>query len=108
MAQRFGAGSNLGTMAGNAGSTVAGAYTGAVPTIANLASASPYGQAVENMGQARASSYMGGASALQGALQGVGQNAMLYGMMDRYGQNAGPTGTYQFGGQTVPYFGRPA
>ena len=108
MAQRFGLGSNLGTMAGNAGSTVAGAYTGAVPTIANLASANPYGQAVENMGQARASSYMGGASALQGALQGVGQNAMLYGMMDRYGQNAGPTGTYQFGGQTVPYFGRPA
>jgi len=83
MAQRFGLGSNLGTMAGNAGSTVAGAYTGAAPTIANLASASPYGQAVENMGQARASSYMGGASALQGALQGIGQNAMMYGIMDR-------------------------
>ena len=90
MAQRFGAGSNLGTMAGNAGATVAGAYTGAVPTIANLASANPYGQAVENMGQARASSYMGGASALQGALQGVGQNAMIYGMLDRYGQG-GPS-----------------
>jgi hypothetical protein len=83
MAQRFGLGSNLGTMAGNAGATVAGAYTGAAPTLASLASASPYGQAVENVGQARASSYMGGASALQGALQGVGQNAMLYGMMDR-------------------------
>ena len=78
MAQRFGVGSNLGTMAGNAGGTVAGAYTGAVPTIAALASANPMGQAAENAGQARASSYMGGASALGQALGGLGQNAMLY------------------------------
>jgi hypothetical protein len=108
MAQRFGLGSNLGTMAGNAGGTVAGAYTGAIPTMAALTSTSPMGQAAENAAQARASSYMGGTTALQGALQGVGQNALLYGMMDRmYGQG-GPTGTYQFGGQAVPYFGRPA
>ena len=83
MAQRFGVGSNLGTMAGNAGSTVAGAYTGASPTIAQLASANPYGQAIENAGQARASSYMGGASALQGALSGVGSNLMAASIYNR-------------------------
>jgi len=87
MSQRFGLGSNLGTMAANAGGTVAGAYTGAMPTIAGLAGANPMGQAVENIGQARASSYMGGQSALQGALSGIGRNAMagaLYSQM--YGQ----------------------
>lgn len=103
MAQRFGTGGNLGTMAGNAGSTVSGAYTGSVPTIAALASANPMGTAAENVGAARASSYMGGASALQGALSGIGQNAMLYSMMNRF--SPGPTGTYQFGGQNVPYYG---
>lgn len=104
MAQRFGAGSNLGTLAGNAGATTAGAYTGVAPTLANTAAMNPMGQAVENMGQARASSYMGGASALSGALGGIGQNAMLYSMMDRF-QPQGPTGTYKFGGQNVPYYG---
>jgi hypothetical protein len=83
MAQRFGVGSNLGTMAGNVGSTVAGAYTGSVPTIANLAAMNPMGEAIEQAGQARASSYMGGASALQGALGGIGRNAMLYSMMNQ-------------------------
>jgi hypothetical protein len=58
---------------------------------------------LENAAQARASGYMGGASALSQALGGLGQNAMLYSMMDRM-QPQGPTGTYQFGGQTVPYF----
>jgi len=90
MAQRFGLGSNLGTMAGNAGGTVAGAYTGAIPTMAALTSTSPMGQAAENVGQARASSYMGGASALQGALQGVGQNALLYSLMS--GGSSAPLG----------------
>jgi len=85
-----------------------GTTTGANIANTMLGAGQALGQGIEQAGQARASSYMGGASALQGALQGIGQNAMLYGMMDRYGQNAGPTGTYQFGGQTVPYFGRPA
>jgi len=85
-----------------------GTTTGANIANTMLGAGQALGQGIEQAGQARASSYMGGASALQGALQGVGQNAMLYGMMDRYNQNAGPTGTYQFGGQTVPYFGRPA
>ena len=83
MAQRFGLGSNLGTMAGNAGSTVAGAYTGAIPTMAALTSANPYGAAMENVGQARASSYMGGQSALQGALGGIGENAMAAALYNR-------------------------
>lgn len=89
MAQRFNAGGNLGTMAGNAGSTVSGAYTGSVPTIAALASANPMGTAAENVGAARASSYMGGASALSGALSGIGRNAMLYSMMNPGGSMLG-------------------
>jgi hypothetical protein len=99
---QFNLGSNLGTMATNAGGTVAGAYTGAIPTMAALTSANPYGQAMENVGQARASGYVGGASALGQALNsGVG-NALAYNMMNRYSPQA--TGTYQFGGQNVPYF----
>jgi hypothetical protein len=90
MGQRFGLGSNLGTMAANAGGTVAGAYTGAVPTVAGLAAANPMGQAAENIGQARASSYMGGATALGQALGGVGQNAMLYSLYG--GQGGAPLG----------------
>lgn len=78
MANRFTTGSNLGTLASNAGGTVSGAYTGAMPTIAGLAGANPMGAAAENIGQARASGYMGGATALGQALGGVGQNAMLY------------------------------
>ena len=85
---QFNLGSNLGTMASNAGSTVAGAYTGAIPTMAALTSANPYGQAMENVGQARASGYVGGATALGNALNsGVG-NALAYNMMGRmYPQN---------------------
>lgn len=101
---QFNVGSNLGTMASNAGSTVAGAYTGAIPTMAALTSANPYGQAMENVGQARASGYVGGASALGQALQGPANAMMAYTMMNRFAPQ-GPTGSYQFGGQNVPYFG---
>jgi hypothetical protein len=104
---QFNLGSNLGTMASNAGGTVAGAYTGIAPTIASLASANPYGQGVENAAAARASGYMGGASALQGALQTPVNAMMAYGMADRFAPQ-GATGSYQFGGQNVPYFGRPS
>lgn len=90
---QFGLGSNLGTMASNAGATTAGAYTGAIPTIAALASANPYGQALENVGQARASGYMGGASALQNALQTPVNAMMAYGMADRFAPQA-RTSTY--------------
>ena len=83
MAQRFGAGSNLASTASNAGATTAGAYTGSIPTMAALTSANPYGQAMENVGQARASSYMGGAGALGSALQSIPQNYMMYSMLNR-------------------------
>ena len=78
------AGANLGNLASNAGGTIAGAYTGAIPTMAALTSANPYGQALENVGQARASGYMGGASALQNALQTPVNAMMAYGMADRF------------------------
>lgn len=83
MAQRFGAGSNLASTASNAGATTAGAYTGSIPTMAALTSANPYGSAMENVGQARASSYMGGAGALGSALQSIPQNYMMYSMLNR-------------------------
>jgi hypothetical protein len=102
---QFNLGSNLGTMATNAGGTVAGAYTGAIPTMAALTSANPYGQAMENVGQARASGYVGGASALGQALQGPANAMLAYNMMDRFSPQ-GPSGSYQFGGQNVPYFNR--
>lgn len=86
------AGSNLGTMASNAGATTAGAYTGSIPTMAALTSANPYGQAMENVGQARASSYMGGAGALGQALQSIPQNYMMYSMLDRYAPGAAAGG----------------
>jgi len=75
---QFGLGTNLGNLASNAGSTVAGAYTGAVPTVANIASANPYGQAMENVGQARASGYVGGSSALANAIQGPANAFLAY------------------------------
>jgi len=83
MNQRFGAGANLGTLANNAGATTAGAYTGAIPTMAALTSANPYGTAMENVGQARASSYMGGAGALGQALNTIPQNYMTYSILNR-------------------------
>lgn len=83
MGQRFGAGANLASTASNAGATTAGAYTGAIPTMAALTSANPYGQAMENVGQARASSYMGGAGALGQALNTIPQNYMTYSILNR-------------------------
>jgi len=80
-----------------------GQATGANIANTMIGAGQAIGQGLEQAGQARASSYMGGASALGQALGGIGQNAMLYSMMDRL-QPQGPTGTYQFGGQTVPYF----
>ena len=80
---QFNLGSNLGTLASNAGGTVAGAYTGAIPTMAALTSANPYGQAMENVGQARASGYVGGATALGNALNSGMSNALAYNMMGK-------------------------
>jgi len=52
-----------------------------------LAGGAAIGQGIEQAGQARASSYMGGQSALQGALGGIGENAMAAALYNRrYGQ----------------------
>lgn len=91
---QFNQGNVLGNLASNAGATTAGAYTGVAPTIANLASANPYGQAMENVGQARASGYVGGTTALGQALQGP-SNAMF--LASIYG-NRGATGGAPLGG----------
>ena len=96
---QFNQGNVLGNLASNAGATTAGAYTGVAPTIANLASANPYGQAMENLGQARASGYVGGTTALGQALQGPA-NAMF--LASIYG-NRGATGGAPLGGM----FGSP-
>ena len=79
------AGANLGNLASNAGGTVSGAYTGlASPQMTALAASNPYASSIENMGQARASGYMGGASALQTALQTPANAMLAYGMADRF------------------------
>jgi hypothetical protein len=59
------------------------------------------GQGLENVGQARASSYAGGVGALQGAINAPVQNYMTYSLLDQYAPRE--TGSYQFGGQNVPY-----
>jgi hypothetical protein len=51
--------------------------------MAALTSANPYGTAMENVGQARASSYMGGAGALGQALNTIPQNYMTYSILNR-------------------------
>jgi hypothetical protein len=82
---QFGLGANLGTMASNTGNTIAGLYGGlASPQMTALAAANPYASAIENVGQARASGYMGGASALQSALNTPVNAMMAYGMADRF------------------------
>ena len=104
MANRFTTGSNLGTLSSNAGGTVSGAYTGAMPTIAGLAGANPMGAAAENIGQARASGYMGGATALGQALQAPAQNYLAYSMMNRFA----PQGAASIGGAPLGgVFGSP-
>lgn len=80
-----GTGANLANLAAGTGGNIAGTYTGTGTNISNLLATNPMGQAAENIGQARASSYMGGAGALQGALSGIGQNAMLYALMGKQG-----------------------
>lgn len=96
------AGANLGNLASNAGNTIAGAYTGlASPQMTALAAANPYASAIENVGQARASGYMGGASALQSALQTPVNAMMAYGMADKFA----PARTSTYAPQQVGYLG---
>jgi hypothetical protein len=60
--------------------------TGTGTNIANtmIGAGTAMGQGLENAAAARASGYMGGASALQGALQTPANAMMAYGMADRF------------------------
>ena len=79
----YGTGQNQAQAALNTGGNIGQAYTGNLPTMAALTGTSPYGSAMENAAQARASGYVGGTSALGNALQG-GVNGMLaYSMLNR-------------------------
>ena len=99
----YGTGQNQAQGALTTGQNIGSTYTGTGSNIASLMGTSPYGTAAENAAAARASGYVGGTSALGNALTG-GVNGMLaYSMLNRMPQ--GPTGTYQFGGQNVPYYG---
>jgi hypothetical protein len=97
---QFGLGTNLGSLASNTGNTIASLYGNmASPEMTRLAAANPYASAIENVGQARASGYMGGASALQSALQTPVNAMMAYGMADKFA----PTRTSTYAPQQVGY-----
>jgi hypothetical protein len=68
-----------------------------------LAGGAALGQGIEQAGQARASSYMGGQSALQGALSGIGENAMAAALYNRrYGTpDAASYAGYSYGAPTT-------
>ena len=85
-----GTGANMATTgasgAFNTGNTIAGGILGTGQNIASTTGVNafaPYSQALENVGQARASSYMGGAGALGQALNTVPQNYMTYSVLNR-------------------------
>jgi hypothetical protein len=86
----FGAAQGRGQLAGQA----ANLYSGTGTNVANTLMSNPYGQAMENVGQARASGYMGGSTALGQALQSPAQNYMLYSMMDRFAPTQKSFGSY--------------
>ena len=65
---------NMGQLASTTGTNIANTMIGAGTAL---------GQGIEQAGQARASSYMGGQSALQGALSGIGENAMAAALYNR-------------------------
>ena len=92
-------------LAGRAGLGLANLYSGTGANLAEttLGAGRAMGAGLENAAQARASGYMGGTSALQSALQTPVNAMMAYGMADRFAPQ-GSRGTYQFGGQNVPYF----
>lgn len=85
----LGTGQNVANVYSGTGTNLANVYTGTAPQLANisLGTGQALGTGLENAAQARASGYMGGATALSQALGNVGQNALAYSMMDRmYGQ----------------------
>lgn len=73
-------------LAGRAGLGLANLYSGTGANLAEttLGAGRAMGAGLENAAAARASGYMGGASALQSALQTPVNAMMAYGMMDRF------------------------
>lgn len=82
----LGTGQNIANVYSGTGTNLANVYTGTAPQLANisLGTGQALGTGLENAAQARASGYMGGATALSQALQQPAQNAMAYTMMNRY------------------------
>lgn len=80
----YGVGQNQAQSALQTGQNIGGTYTGTGSNIASLIGANPYGNALENTAQARASGYVGGASALGNALQGPANAYLAYNMMNRF------------------------
>lgn len=78
----FGAAQGVGNLATGTGTNIANTMIGAGQAL---------GTGIEQAGQARASGYMGGATALQSALQAPAQNYMAYSMMDRFSPGAAAT-----------------
>lgn len=89
----FNVGSNIASGILNTGQNIA-ATTGVSPV-------APYTSGLENAAQARASSYMGGASALENALQTPVNAMMAYGMADKFA----PARTSTYAPQQVGYLG---
>ena len=82
----------------------ANVYSGTGTNVANTLLANPYGQGIENAAQARASGYIGGTSALQGALNTPVNAMMAYGMADRF---APQNRTSTYANQTGYLYGAP-
>lgn len=80
------AGGGTADLAGRAGLGLANLYSGTGANLAEttLGAGRAMGQGIENAAAARASGYMGGASALQGALNTPVNAMMAYGMADRF------------------------
>jgi hypothetical protein len=98
---------------GNLASAAASLYGNTGQNIGNTMLANPYGQAMENVGQARASGYMGGAGALGQALNTIPQNYLTYSILNRmkpqdtqYAGMEDLPSVYQSGGVLNSIFGR--
>tara|TARA_R110000868_G_scaffold64948_3_gene194903 strand:+ start:2672 stop:3613 length:942 start_codon:yes stop_codon:yes gene_type:complete len=98
------AGGGTADLAGRAGLGLANLYSGTGANLAEttLGAGRAMGAGLENAAAARASGYMGGASALQGALQTPVNAMMAYGMADRF---APQNRTSTYAPQQVGYLG---
>jgi hypothetical protein len=93
------AGGGAADLAGRTGLGLSSLYSGTGANLANtaLGAGQSIGQGLENAAAARASGYMGGATALQSALQAPAQNYMLYSMMNQFAPQKTQYAGYQYG-----------